>query len=124
VARETPLFWFYYWSLSPPKFAMRDGNWKLLAMWDLPKEVYSQYINPELNRKIKQADLTDYALYNLSKDLSEEHELSDEHPDRGQSMFARAEKLFSQMQDEGPVWEKGTWPGDGSEGPPKPGAKD
>jgi len=105
VVRKTPLFWFYYRALSRPKVALRDGPWKLLAMWDLPDTDRLGYVNPEVVRQIKRAALTEYELYNLKEDLGERHDVSDRYPERGRSLYERAVTLFGGIQKECPTWE-------------------
>ncbi|MBI4579750.1 MAG: sulfatase-like hydrolase/transferase [Planctomycetes bacterium] len=102
VVRPTPLFWFYGLALGKPKAAMRDGDWKLVAHWDVTEPLAG--IDPQFVQAFKHARLTDFELYNLRADMGERHDLAAEQPPRVQAMSGRLRDLFGQVQKEGPVW--------------------
>ncbi len=102
IERTTPLFWIDYLALSKPKAALREGDWKLVAHWqirDTPTEV-----TPETIRAFKNARLVDYELYNLSEDIGETQDLAAVFPRRVQAMSETLRGLFVQVQEECPVW--------------------
>jgi arylsulfatase len=102
VHRETPLFWFYYAALTQPKAALRDGDWKLVAHWDVPEKLDG--VTPEAIRAIKRASLKDFELYNLREDIGEKHDQMAREPQRAQKMAGELRELFGQIQKEGPIW--------------------
>lgn len=102
VQRSTSLFWFYYAALSKPKAAIREGDWKLVAHWDVTEELPG--VTPEVVRAIKRAKLIDFELYNLRDDIGEKHDLTAEQPQRVQAMAGRLRELFGQVQKECPIW--------------------
>lgn len=110
--RKTPLFWFYYRSLTPPKMAVRDGRWKLLASWDgpllreekRPGAIAGQNINPEAIAIFKDATLTDFQLFDLSADRDETSDVSGDHPEIAGRLRSQMESIFSELQREGPDW--------------------
>ncbi len=102
LTRRTPLFWFYALAISPPKAAIREGDWKLMAHWDVQENLGG--VTPAMCRALKGAKLVDFELYNLHEDISEQRDLSREHPDRVESMAGRLRELFGAIQKEGPVW--------------------
>lgn len=102
VKRSTPLFWFYCLALSKPKLAMRDGDWKLVAHWDVGPGLSG--VGPEAIRAVKKARLTDFELYNLREDIGEKRDLAQQQPQRVQAMAGTLRELFSQVQEECPVW--------------------
>lgn len=104
IARKTPLMWFYASAISIPKLAMRDGDWKLCALWGVPRESLGAPAEPKTVRAIKQAKLTSFELYNLREDIGEKHDLAALEPQRVADMSAKLEKLFAEIQKECPEW--------------------
>ncbi len=109
VQRKTPLFWFYYAALGKPKAAIREGDWKLVAHWDV-REISNAIASPEAVRAIKGARLIDFELYNLREDIGEKRDLAADQPQRVQAMAGRLRSLFGQVQAECPVWPAATQP--------------
>jgi arylsulfatase A len=109
VQRDTPMFWFYYAALGKPKAAIRDGDWKLVAHWDVDK-TFPGIATPEAVRAIKSAKLIDFELYNLREDIGEKRDLAADQPQRVQAMAGRLRELFGQVQTECPVWPAATRP--------------
>jgi arylsulfatase A len=109
VQRQTPLFWFYALALSEPKAAIREGEWKLVASWDVAEDFTG--ISPEAVRAFKRAKLTDFELYNLREDIGERNDLAGDQPQRVQQMGGRLGDLIAQIQADCPVWPTATRPG-------------
>ena len=102
--RHAPLFWEWLWPVAgggayqPPLLAIRDGDWKL-------------FLNPDGGRA---------ELYDIPKDIAEQHDVAAAHPDTVKELTARAlawEKSLppSQARDEAAAHPPGT-------GSPKPAA--
>ena len=104
ITRTTPLFWAYYRSISSPKVAMRDGDWKLVAHWDGPEKPIGGNVNPESMKLIKSAKLTSFELYNLRNDIGEQHDLKEAETGRYKRMVATLRKKYLEVQQEGPIW--------------------
>jgi len=108
--RKTPLYWFYYRALSPPRFAIRSGRWKLVASWNGPLMLEARggpggrNINPEAIKIFKQATLSGFELYDMSLDQAEKHDVSHEHPETLDRLKKKAIVLFTRLQSEGPDW--------------------
>jgi arylsulfatase A len=102
LERITPLFWFYSLAISKPKLALRDGDWKLVAHWDAGAAFKG--LDPDSIRALKQARLTSFELYNLREDLGERDNLADGEAQRVQTMADRLQSLFTEVQEECPVW--------------------
>ena len=80
IDRKKPLFWCYFNALNEHRVAMRDGQWKLLAKINhgkLPKLVN---INDKNIDAVRSATLTDFELYRITKDIGEEQNIIDQHP--------------------------------------------
>jgi arylsulfatase A len=104
IARETPLFWFYALALQRPRMAMRDGDYKLCALWDVSAGSIKGPADPQTVAAIKSAKLVEFELYNLREDIGEKNDLAAREPQRVRKMAARAAGLFDQIQRECPVW--------------------
>lgn len=102
IERETPLFWVYLMAESKPKAALRDGDWKLVAHWDIKEKLAG--VTPEAVRAFKQARFINFELYNLRQDIGEKHDLAGEQPQRVQAMSEMLRKLVGQVQEDCPIW--------------------
>lgn len=108
VQRRTPLFWIYYLALGKPKAALREGDWKLVAHWDVADDFAG--VTPEGIRALKRAKLIDFELYNLHDDIGEKHDIAAQQPERVQHLAGRFRELFSGIQADCPVWPAATQP--------------
>jgi len=93
VERSRPLYWRCNIAPGPMKTAMRIGDWKIVAS----------------------EPLTQFELYNLSKDPSEKDDLAEKEPAKFAEMQAELKKLNTEIEAEGPPW----WKTYGSEGQKK-----
>ena len=85
IKRKVPLYWRYDRALSRPlTVAMREGDWKILA----------------------DNKMTKFELYNLRKDMAEEHNLADSEPGRLAAMKKTLVKLHAEIEAEGPKWKR------------------
>lgn len=105
VQRDKPLFWLYLRSLTAPKLALRDGDWKLCAHWDLKPETIDRGApQPETMQAFKRAQLTTFELYNLAEDIGEKNDLADREPQRVQRMAGQLRQLLTEIQQQCPTW--------------------
>lgn len=109
IKRSTPLFWHYYRAISPPRVAMRDGDWKIVAHWDGPfmieaRNSVGRNVNPKSVAVVKSAKLVKFELYNLKNDIAEKNDVSGEHPDVLARMKSAVVKKYSEVQQESPEW--------------------
>lgn len=105
LARKTPLFWHYYRSIGAPKAAMRVGEWMILGLWNGPPLGPGAGDYPRDAHTIKTAKLVDFELYNLADDLGEQHNLAEKEPKRLKELSALLVKKYTEVQQEGPVWD-------------------
>jgi arylsulfatase A-like enzyme len=83
VKRKVPLYWRYDRALSQPlTVAMREGDWKILA----------------------DNKMTKFELYNVRKNIAEEHNLAGREPERLAAMKKKLVKLHTEIDAEGPKW--------------------
>ena len=104
VQRTTPLYWQYHRAQSPPKVAMRMGDWKILARLNTPNPPSPPSITEESQRTFKTSELASYELYNLRDDIGEAHDLATQEPERLKNMIARLQTLHHEVRDESPIW--------------------
>ncbi|PQO48131.1 sulfatase [Blastopirellula marina] len=81
VEREKPLFWHYYRAFGEAKVAVRDGDWKLVALWDRGNVKPGSAYKTGDYQLITKANFTDFELYNLTEDIGETNDLADQHPE-------------------------------------------
>jgi arylsulfatase A len=78
--RELPLNWHFYAPFDGPNSVLRSGDWIITAKWD-----GGEYSRGRFKRSyvsdIKSAELTDFELYNIREDISQEKNLKDEYPE-------------------------------------------
>lgn len=112
LVREKPLHWMYYRGLTEPKFALRDGRWKILASWTKPdggvwadgERLPGGNVNPESVAVIKQAELTRFQLYDLQNDIGETRDVADKHPQVLERLKNHSLEIFDEVVAEGPDW--------------------
>ena len=85
-SRQSPHETFYYFRGGGKLQAVRHGNWKL----HLPRK--------SGRGRNQQASATE--LYDLAKDVSEENNVADQHPEIAADILARASAFEKQLQDE------------------------
>ena len=103
----TPLFWNYYRANSTPRVAMREGDWKVVAHWSGPEGILplGNNVNSISQQFIKNAKLTKFEIYNLKQDISEQHNLAWQEPDRLKELKQKLVEKYAAVQKEGPVWD-------------------
>jgi arylsulfatase A len=85
LKRKVPLYWRYNRALSKPfTVAMRQGDWKILD----------------------DNDMMMFELYNLRKDITEQHNLAASQPQRLEAMKKTLAKLHFEIDAEGPDWDQ------------------
>lgn len=105
IEREEPLFWHYYGGTGNRQFALRDGDWKIVAQWSGGSDMPS---GGSLQRgvvpKLKSSSLEQFELYHISEDIAEEHEVSASHPEVFDRLTKLAKEKYSEIIEEGPYW--------------------
>lgn len=96
VKREKPLFWHYYRAFGDSKVAVRDGDWKLVALWDQGNVSPGSAYKKGDYSLIKDVKFTDFELYNLTEDIGETKDLKEQHPE----IAARLKKALLAKYDE------------------------
>lgn len=102
--RTKPLFWFYYNALNEQRAAMRDGRWKLLAKFDSGKLPRASNISLANIKQVRTAELTDFSLYDLSTDIGEANDVSDEHPEILLQLSTKMRDVYRELVDTMHAW--------------------
>jgi arylsulfatase A len=106
IARRTPLFWHYYRGFGRAKAALREGDWKIVGLWDGPADLApNQTVQPGDMALIKTSKLVDFELYNLREDIGEKRNLASAEPDKLESLKKSLLRLYAEVQAEGPEWD-------------------
>ncbi len=105
VQRATPLFWHYFKAFDLTKVAMRDGDWKIVGLWDGPAGRPGSSLQPGDMETIKTAKLVAFELYDMRQDIGETTDLAKKEPERTRAMSRRLVEVYTEVQRECPVWE-------------------
>jgi arylsulfatase A len=114
LRREKPLYWQFNYAQTAPKVAIRDGDWKLVAMLDLPAFPPGADITDEQMRALKTAEPIGFELYNLRHDAGEQSDLKTRETERFERMRTQLVAMYHEVRDESPVWPAWTWTRDES----------
>jgi len=102
IYRKTPLFWYFY--REQPHAAMRQGNWVMTAtlngtISDTEHSFFCSHMY-----FIKEKLLTEFELYNIDKDISQQQDLESTEAKRFNAMKAKMIALHTEVVNEGYTW--------------------
>jgi arylsulfatase A len=104
VRREQPLYWQFSFGATPPKVALRRGDWKLLAgITPMPPRTGASIL-PGQMKAMKAAELTSFELYNLRTDPGETQNRSGDEPERLADLKGAMQEIYRSVREETPVW--------------------
>ena len=69
--RQKPLLWAYYNAVNDARVAMRHDRWKVLARLDQGRIARFENLTPLRLQQVQTAPLTDFEVYDISKDPGE-----------------------------------------------------
>ncbi len=104
IDRAKPLVWAYFNALNDARVAMRDGKWKVLAKLnggELPK---MQNITTETLPMVRDAELTDVQIYDITSDVNESKDLADAMPDVAKALTEKLEREYRELVSTSHVW--------------------
>lgn len=106
--RIKPLTWAFYNALNDHVVAMRTEEWKIMCRLKndstyLPKILNLYDGNEAL---IKQAEMTDFALYNMKSDMSESEDLSANYPEVFEEMISLLKSEYGTLLEGSHVWKR------------------
>ena len=104
ISRKKPLVWVYFNAINQTRVAMRDGKWKVLARLNGGKFPKMQNVTTETADLIRDAELTDVEVYDLTTDIHESENLADENPKRTAELKAKLERQYRELVSGSHVW--------------------
>jgi arylsulfatase A len=104
IDRSTPLYWHYHRAVGEPKAAMRVGEYVILGKWDGPQLNPGGGFQRGDMSAIKDSQLVEFELYNISADISQQHNLAAEQPQKLAELVEMLKKKYREVQIEGREW--------------------
>jgi arylsulfatase A len=104
IERKRPLYWQYNRAFSPPKVALRDGDWKLLARLSEPELKPAAGQRPGELEIQRAAELAAFELYNLADDPGETTDLATSRPEQLARMVALVKPIYREIRSAGTDW--------------------
>ncbi len=101
IDRDKPLIWCYYNAINQRRVAMRHGKWKVLAKLSNLEKL--QNVSTENSQRVKAAILTDFQLFDVSRDVGELHDLSQESARFGK-LREIMQSAYSELVQSSHVW--------------------
>ena len=101
ITREKPLVWVYYNALNKRRVAMRDGNWKVLAKLNVGK---LNKVDARNAAQVKGATLSDFQVFDLSKDIDESEDLAKANPDKLAELKKILQTHYKELVEGSHVW--------------------
>lgn len=104
--RTKPLTWAFYDALNERRVAMRTEDWKILASLksDTVTMIRLHNIYDGNLAMIKNAELTNFELYNMKDDISEAEDISSRHPELFKEMQELLKSEYATLLEESHVW--------------------
>jgi arylsulfatase A len=108
MKRKKPLTWVFYDALNEQRVAMRTDEWKILARIKSEDTTMVRLHNIYDGNlaMIKNAELADFALYNMKDDIHEAEDLSDKEPQVLEEMKERLKSEYAELLEGSFVWER------------------
>jgi len=101
ITRTKPLVWIYYNALNKRRVAMREGNWKVLAKLNVGK---LNKVDGRNEAQVKGATLSDFQVFDLSKDVGESTDLAKTNPDKLAELKKRLQIHYKELVEGSHVW--------------------
>ena len=80
------------------------GDWKVLATLDKSFAPRTNDITAEDERTFKEAELAEFSLYNLRRDIAETNDLAAQEPAKLAELKALLLAKYQEVREESPVW--------------------
>ena len=104
INRTKPLYWHFNGARSKVKVVLRSGDYVLLAQLTGPEQKPGGSIRAEDQKALKEAELTKFELYDLSKDIGQTKDLAESEPERLRSMIKEMTKHYHEVREASPIW--------------------
>ncbi|WP_347840841.1 sulfatase-like hydrolase/transferase [uncultured Draconibacterium sp.] len=106
--REKPLTWAFYDAINERMVAMRTNDWKIMCRLKSDTSYVENFHNiyDGNEQMIKEAELTDFVLYNMNEDISESTDVSEKYPDKFEEMKELLKSEYAALLEGSFVWER------------------
>jgi arylsulfatase A len=105
MLRRGPLHWHYFNAIDAPIAALRDGDWKILGLYDRHGEGAGGGFEPMRDMaRIRAQKLERFELYNLARDPYERNNLAAREKERFGMMREQLERIHAEVRAEGHDW--------------------
>ena len=101
ITRAKPLVWVFYNALNKRRVAMRDGKWKVLAKLNIGK---LNKVDGRNEAQVKGATLSDFQIFDLSKDIGESEDLAKANPDKLTELKKKMQTHYKELVEGSHVW--------------------
>ena len=108
IRRTKPLYWQFHGARGEDQLAVLDGNWKLVGQFEGGSLPPHGDILAEHQKRIRDAKIVRYQLYNLSHD--ETTDVQKDSPGVARQLIGRMNHIFESVQADSPTWPAWEWP--------------
>lgn len=106
--RMKPLIWAFYDAINEERVAMRVEDWKILCRLKSDTtclgHIHNLYEGNE--RLVKDAELTDFELYNMRDDMGETENMAHKKPEVFEEMKTLLKSEYKKLLDESFIWKR------------------
>lgn len=103
--RSKPLFWHFYTGLGGRDFALRDGDWSLVAKSNSPFDGGGGSLSRGQVEQLKASKLVEFELFHISDDIGQKSDVAGSRPEVFERLKAKAALVYDEIIAEGPNWE-------------------
>lgn len=105
MLRRGPLHWHYFNTIDAPIAALREGDWKILGLFDRHSEGSGGSFDPARDMaRIRAQKLERFELYHLARDPHERNNLASREKERFAMMREQLERIHTAVRAEGHDW--------------------
>jgi arylsulfatase A len=108
MERTKPLTWAFYDALNDHMVAMRTDEWKIMCRLKSDTTYLDNFHNIYDGNEafVKEADLTDFVLYNMKEDTGEAENVASKYPDIFEEMKAQLLSEYADLLEGSFVWKR------------------
>jgi arylsulfatase A len=106
--RTKPLTWAFYDAINERMVAMRTDDWKIMCSLKSDTAYVDNFHNiyGGNEKMVKEAELTDFVLYNMKEDISEVEDVASKYPEVFEKMKAQLKSEYADLLEGSFVWER------------------
>lgn len=106
--RTKPLLWSFYNALNDHRVAMRKGDWKVMARLKNDTTYLSKINNLYDGNEslVKEAELSDFILYNMKKDIGEVENVAAKYPEVFERMKQQLKMEYAALLEDSHIWKR------------------